>query len=202
MRVLLPWHIDYLPWYAFGGYWAITWLRVKRTKETEKSADRLITVGVIALAFVLMFYRWPPIAAFDLRFVPAEPLIAYGGVLLASLGAAVAIWARYCLGQNWSARVTLKEGHRLIRSGPYRWVRHPIYTGMLLGAVGRAFTVGELRAVVGVLLILAAHSRKAAREEGMLTREFGEEYTAYRHSTGFLFPRLRRAGMDYPAARS
>lgn len=86
--------------------------------------------------------------------------------------------------------VTLKEGHQLISTGPYGFARHPIYTGMLLGTVGTALVVGEWRGVLAVVMLLAAHSRKAMREELMLTTEFGEEYTAYRQKTGFLFPRL------------
>src|SRR5215813_9285698 len=71
------------------------------------------------------------------------------------------IWARYCLGEFWSARVALKEGHQLIRTGPYAFVRHPIYTGMLVATIGTALVVGEWRAVLAILLLVAAHSRKA-----------------------------------------
>jgi len=102
----------------------------------------------------------------------------------------VAIWARYSLGAYWSARVTLKEGHQLIRSGPYALVRHPIYTGMFLAALGTALVGGEWRGILALLLLITAHARKAFREESLLSREFGEEYTNYRRSTGFLFPRL------------
>ena len=76
-------------------------------------------------------------------------------------------------------------------------MRHPIYTGMLLGCAGTALVVGEWRGVLAVALLLAAHSRKALREERLLTTEFGEEYVAYRRSTGFLFPRFWGGlGMD------
>jgi protein-S-isoprenylcysteine O-methyltransferase Ste14 len=108
------------------------------------------------------------------------------------LGTAIAIWARYCLGEYWSARVTLKEDHKLIRTGPYAYVRHPIYTGMLLGMIGAALVVGEWRGLVAVLLALGAHSRKAAREEALLTTEFGSEYLDYRRHTGALFPQFWR----------
>lgn len=203
MTALMPWHIDLLPWYVFGAYWAITWLRVKRTRTAEKSADRLATVAVMALAFVLLFYDWPRSGPLRLRFVSSATWVAWAGILITSLGVAVAIWARHCLGEYWSARVTLKEGHQLIRSGPYRFVRHPIYTGMLLAALGRALTLGEWRGVLAAVLVLAAHSRKALREEGLLASEFGEEYASYRRSTGFLFPQFWvRSGMDTPAGHS
>jgi len=197
------WHIALIPWYAFAAYWVITALRVKRTKARETSVDRLLTVVVVVAAYALLFEPWIRIGPLGLRFLPPDLWIAYMGIAVSFVGAGIAIWARYCIGEYWSARVTLKEGHQLIRSGPYAYVRHPIYTGMLLACVGTALVVGEWRGVLAVFLLLAAHSRKAMREESMLTREFGEQYTAYRQSTGFLFPRLwGRAGMDTPTSRS
>lgn len=194
MKTLTLWQLEVYPWYVFAAYWGITWLRVKRTKAREKSADRLITLVVVLLAYCLLFAQWLRMGPLRLRFVPEEAWIGWAGVVLTWVGTAVAIWARYCLGEYWSARVTLKEGHQLIRSGPYKYVRHPIYTGMLLACVGAALVVGEWRGVLAVVLLLAAHSRKALREERLLTTEFGDDYTSYRRSTGFLFPRLRASG--------
>ncbi len=203
MRAMLPWQLDLIPWYIFGAYWLITWLRVKHSKTTESLASRLVTIIPMVLAFELLFSDLPRIGLLRLRFTPADAWIAWLGFGVTSLGVAIAIWARYCIGEYWSSRVTLKEGHRIIRSGPYQFVRHPIYTGMLLGAIGRALTIGEWRAILGVVLVLGTHWRKARREESLLTAEFGEEYAAYRRSTGFLFPRLSPAvGMDTHNARS
>lgn len=187
MRLTL-WQIELIPWYVMAAYWLITSLTAKRTKVREKSMDRLITLVVVVLAYELLFANWPRVAPLQQRFVPPEAWIAWTGIALTCVGIAIAIWARYCLGVYWSARVTLKEDHRLIRSGPYAFVRHPIYTGMLLGTVGAALVAGEWRGVLAVALLLAAHSRKALREEALLTTEFGEEYASYRRSTGFLFP--------------
>ena len=184
------WQMEVIPWYIFTAYWLITWLKVKPTKAREKSADRLATVVVVVVAYELLFGKWLSIGPLRQRFVPQEVWIAWAGIALTWVGTAFAIWARYCIGEYWSARVTLKEGHQLIRSGPYAYVRHPIYTGMLLGCIGAALVVGEWRGIVAVVLLLAAHSRKALREESLLTQEFGEEYAAYRRSTGFLFPHL------------
>lgn len=190
MKTLSLWQMELIPWYIFAGYWAITWLNVKRTKARERSWDRVVTVVVVVFAYDLIFAKWLRLGPLQRRFVPQDEWIAWAGITLTWAGTAIAIWARYSIGEYWSARVTLKEGHRLIRSGPYAYVRHPIYTGMLLGCVGAALVVGEWRGVVAVLLLLAAHSRKALREESLLTQEFGDEYIAYRRSTGFLFPHL------------
>lgn len=197
MKTLTLWQLELIPWYVFAAYWCISSFRTNRTKATEKSADRLITIAVVVAAYELLFASSLRIGPLRLRFIPDEHWIAWAGIAFTWFGVAIAIWARYCLGVFWSTRVTLKEGHQLIRSGPYAFIRHPIYTGMLLGSIGAALVVGEWRGVVAVLLLLAAHSRKALREERLLTQEFGETYLSYRQSTGFLFPRLwRRSGMD------
>ena len=164
MKSLTLWQVALIPWYVFAGFWAITALRVKPSKAREKSRDRLITLVVVVVAFELLFARWLRIGALGMRFVPQKDWIAYVGIALSWLGTIIALWARYCLGEYWSARVTLKEGHQLIRSGPYAFVRHPIYTGMLIACVGTALVVGEWRGLLAVVLLVTAHSRKAVRE--------------------------------------
>ncbi|HTS05899.1 MAG TPA: isoprenylcysteine carboxylmethyltransferase family protein [Candidatus Eisenbacteria bacterium] len=189
MNHLSLWQLELMPWSVFAAYWLVTALRVKRTKEREKSADRLITIVVVVVAYEMLFAHWS-LGPLQLRFVPNESWIAWAGIAITWVGVALAIWARYCLGAYWSARVTLKEGHQLISSGPYAYVRHPIYTGMLVGCIGAALVVGEWRGVLAVILLLLAHSRKAMREESLLTREFGEAYASYKTRTGFLFPKF------------
>jgi protein-S-isoprenylcysteine O-methyltransferase Ste14 len=107
------------------------------------------------------------------------------------LGVAVAIWARYHLAEYWSARVTIKVGHQLIRTGPYARMRHPIYSGLLLATLGTAIALGKWQGVVGLALVLIAYSVKARREESMLGAQFGSAFDEHRRHTGFLIPRLR-----------
>jgi len=190
MKGLTLWQIDMIPWCAFCAYWLITWLLVRRTKVAETRSARFGTILPLFVAFFLLFDRRTSIGPLAWRFVPPDTRIAWAGIVVTALGAAIAIWARYCLGEFWSARVMLKEGHRIIRSGPYAFVRHPIYTGMLTAAIGTGLVVGEWRAIVAVVILLVTHSRKALREESLLMTEFGDEYAAYRNSTGFLFPRI------------
>jgi len=197
------WRIALIPWYVFAAYWAITAFRVRPTKTRERSADRLLTVVVVIVAYELLFTRVLRIGVLGLRFVPPQAWIAYAGIAVSCVGTAISIWARYCLGENWSARVTLKEGHQLIRTGPYAFVRHPIYTGMLVATIGTTLVVGEWRAIAAIVLLIAAHSRKALREERLLTREFGDEYSVYRQHTGFMFPRLGgKSGIAGPAGQN
>jgi protein-S-isoprenylcysteine O-methyltransferase Ste14 len=105
-----------------------------------------------------------------------------------ALGLGFAVAARAWLGRNWSAEVTIKQNHELVRSGPYTIVRHLIYTGMLLELVGTALSVGKWRALVGLVLIVAALLRKLSIEERFMSEQFGEAYARYRAEVPGLIP--------------
>jgi hypothetical protein len=92
--------------------------------------------------------------------------LAATGVALTWIGIAIALWARWHLGQYWSARVTIKEDHKLIRTGPYAYFRHPIYSGIDLAAVGGALAIDEWRCVAGVGLIVLGYWIKARMHVG------------------------------------
>jgi protein-S-isoprenylcysteine O-methyltransferase Ste14 len=184
------WQLTLVPWYAFPVYFGISALRVKPTKIGEDPAKRLMHVVPLVLAAFLLFSRGLRFGALGERFVPPIAAVAYGGIALTFLGAAFALWARYCLGEYWSSRVTLKVDHRIIRNGPYAYIRHPLYTGMLTAIAGTALVLGEWRGVIALLLALGAFWRKASTEEALLSSEFGDQYAEYRRQTGFLTPRF------------
>jgi len=100
----------------------------------------------------------------------------------------VAIWSRFYIGRNWSATVTVKEGHELIRSGPYSVVRHPIYSGFLLALLGTAIYMGQVRGLVAVGLAMIVWKIKSLREESFMQSEFGEQYVQYRRHVKGLVP--------------
>lgn len=191
MNATTLWNLEAAPWYALGVYWAVSALRVKPTKVKEGAGGRLLHTGVMALTFLLLASHRLDVGFLAWRFVPESSSLRDFGIFLTFVGAAIAIWARYCLGQYWSARVTLKIDHRLIRSGPYAYVRHPLYSGLLLAMAGTALVVGEWRAVIAVLVALIEFSRKASKEEALLTTEFNDDYQEYRKQAGFLTPRFR-----------
>lgn len=187
---LTLWQVELLPWYAFLIAWLIGALRVKPTKAAEPLTTRLFTGLALGAAFVLLFNQSWAFGVLRNRMWPMRPAIEWTGIALTSAGAAIAIWARIILGANWSAKVTLKVGHELIRSGPYAYVRHPIYSGLLLAMIGTALEIGEWRGLPPILLVAIAHSLKAGREEQLLTKEFGDQYLEYRRRTGSLVPRF------------
>jgi protein-S-isoprenylcysteine O-methyltransferase Ste14 len=96
------------------------------------------------------------------------------------LGLAVAIWSRGTLAGNWSATVTFKQGHELVQTGPYRFVRHPIYTVILLMILGSVIAVGRLQSSFGFLIVCIGFWIKLKQEESLMLLHFPNEYPAYR----------------------
>ena len=190
MPSLTLWQINLCAWYVFLIVWGVAAIKRKPDKAAEPIAARLLYGAYFVFGFALLFSRNFQFGALRQRFMPQTHWIAIAGVVLTYAGAAVAIWARFILADNWSARITLKVGHQLIRSGPYAYVRHPIYSGILLAALGTAILVGEWRGLLAVAMVTIAFSMKAKREEAYMNAEFGESYAHYRQSTGFLVPRV------------
>jgi len=187
---LTLWQIEMWPWYAFGIYWLVTAFRVKSTQSSEPPAARLFTMAVIGLAFALLFSHHFQGSVLGERFLARNIAIERAGVVMTYLGAAIGIWARTILGRNWSAEVSLKVDHQLIRSGPYAYVRHPIYTGILLAITGTAIVIGEWRGLLAIVLAGVGLGLKARREEALMISVFGTQYQQHRQDTGFLLPRL------------
>jgi protein-S-isoprenylcysteine O-methyltransferase Ste14 len=103
---------------------------------------------------------------------------------------AFAISARWHIGGNWSANVTIKEDHKLIRTGPYAHIRHPIYTGILLAALGTVIAIGEYRGLASLVLLTVGFIFKAKRKEDFLSSEFGAAFEEHKRHTEFFLPRF------------
>src|SRR5215467_9138870 len=175
-------------WLALAAFWAITAVRAKRSIRRESSTSRLYHLLLMTTAFALLFSQDLRIGQLGLRIVPASPESAYGGLALAGLGAAFAIWARSTLGTNWSATVTVKENHSFTHQGPYQLVRHPIYAGGLLAMLGTAVVYGEAGCFVAVALAFVGWWLKARIEEEFMTQQFGEDYRRYQKDVKQLIP--------------
>jgi protein-S-isoprenylcysteine O-methyltransferase Ste14 len=177
-------------WILFALYWLVSALNRKKTKKRESWAQRMRYVLPLVAAFWLLsrpeaHYGW-----LGARFVPDTPATEWIGVLLTAAGVGIALWARWHLGANWSGVVTLKEGHELIRTGPYRAIRHPIYTGILLAILGSVVGLGEVRGLVAMAVAWFSFYLKARREESFLEQEFGPGFEAHTKGTGMFLPRF------------
>jgi protein-S-isoprenylcysteine O-methyltransferase Ste14 len=183
-------HIVRALWAFFALYWFVASFGVNKMRKREPWGQRLpfllIFVGICYLAEM----AGERLGISDRRFVPSQPWIEWLGVALTAAGIGFAIWARNHIGKYWSASVSLREGHELIRSGPYARIRHPIYSGMLLAAAGTTLCSGKYGALIVLGFALIAVVEKAKKEEALLAGEFGPAFDEHRHRTGFLLPRL------------
>jgi protein-S-isoprenylcysteine O-methyltransferase Ste14 len=177
-------------WTALGLVWVVGALFAKRDVYIEPWWSRVGHLTPLLVAAVLVFT--PPLgerfAWAEATFLP-EPLGPVG-LAITVVGVAFTIWARVVLGNLWSGRVTLKEGHRLVKTGPFAFTRHPIYTGALTAGVGTALADGRIRVALGLALAAFAFVRKIGVEEGVLAKEFGQEHAEYRARVARLVPFL------------
>ena len=164
----------------------------KAIEQQESLAKRLFAYWLPLLIAVLLLGPgdWFGHSLLREQFVPHTTLVYSGGLLLAVSGAALAIFSRAMLGRNWSATIQLKQGHELITSGPYRLVRHPIYTGLLLLFLGNAVMVGDWRGLLAVAIVFVSFWRKFRLEETWLAGHFGESYRLYQARTKALIPAI------------
>jgi len=185
------------PWSAFGVYWVAAATRRKSPasgaapQTGEPHLFRVLRLSILAVTFALLFWQRLAIGFLGLRFVPASPALSWAGFLATLAGFGIATWARIHLGQYWSDKVVIQSGHQLIRTGPYAYRRHPIYSGVLLGVLGTAVVLGEWRGLIAFALLLTNYAIKARREDRLLAASFGEQFHEHRRRAGFLFPRLR-----------
>lgn len=148
-------------WCAFGVYWVAAGLSGKKAQTHESPVYRFVRLGILTLVFLLLFWSRTAVGILGRRFAPDTPLVSYVGFAATLVGLTIAMWARIHLGQYWSDKVVLKVDHQLIRTGPYANMRHPIYSGVLLGVLGTALVVGEWR---GLLAFLMSSHRPGATQ--------------------------------------
>lgn len=174
-------------WLIFTLYWSISARNSAPARSGESSWSRQIHLILVNGALVLLFL---PIPGLTHRLLPANSLVTGVGLTIEAAFVLFAIWARRHLGRNWSGEVRIAAGHTLVRSGPYRFVRHPIYTGVLGMYLGTAVVSGEIHAILALLIVVLAYVRKIRLEERVLTDVFGGTYGSYQNDTWAIVPLL------------
>ena len=176
-------------WVGWLAYWAIAARGAKPRQWHEPLRAQWLHNALVWLGVIILVVPRATPAILAAPFLPPSAIGAALGLALTALGLGIAIAARIYLAGNWSAAVEIKEGHALIRSGPYRYVRHPIYSGLLLALLGTAVALDRWRAVLAFALIFVALLLKSRHEENGLRRAL-PDYATYTRETAALIPFL------------
>jgi protein-S-isoprenylcysteine O-methyltransferase Ste14 len=161
--------------------------RSRSRTGTKQDKSTLLVVWVVIVASVVagvyVARRWPAAA------LPQGQVFAFAGVILFAAGLVLRWWAIITLGRFFTVDVVVEKDHEVVERGPFRLVRHPSYTGVLLAFVGFALTLRNWAALVIVLLpIFAVFVRRMNVEEEALSRALGARYTDYMRRTKRLVP--------------
>jgi protein-S-isoprenylcysteine O-methyltransferase Ste14 len=186
----------YLPWFAWGVTWTLAAVWANKTVAgagvSRQATYRVFTTFGFVLLLVFVVGAKRPSPLFDILFqrhwtTPMD--VQWAMVGLASLGLLFCWWARLHLGALWSGRITPKEGHRVVDTGPNRLVRHPIYTGILTAALATMVLKGTTSSILGAALLAIGYWLKARLEESFLREELGAaDYDAYAARVPMLVP--------------
>lgn len=171
-------------WLLFWGYWLVAALN---SKTSIGRTPRYLGVRLAAAAVVVVLIRTNVLNARN--FFLTDPALQAVGLALFALGLGIAVWARVYLGRNWGMPMSEKEQPELVTSGPYRYVRHPIYSGIILALIGTALGIGVVFLVIAALTG-AYFIYSATVEDETMARRFPAAYPDYKRSTRMLVPFL------------
>jgi protein-S-isoprenylcysteine O-methyltransferase Ste14 len=173
-------------WLAWLIYWVAMAFRTKRTLER----GGFFGYRLVALGLVVVLIAAGRIAHVSPQSSLWQTTVALGIITdcMVLAGAAFSVWARITLGRNWSGEVTFKQDHELIESGPYALARHPIYTGLIVMALGTAINYGYAIGFVLFFSICGAGWWKAREEEQIMTKHFPDAYPDYKRRVRALIP--------------
>ena len=174
-------------WAAFSIYWSAASKDSAPTKWSESVWSRQFHLFLVNVALLLLVV---PVPGLTRRFLPESRIFIVAGLIIQAAFIFFAVWARRHLGSNWSGEVRVASGHQLVRSGPYRYIRHPIYTAVLGMYCGTALVSGQIHAPIALIVVILAYWRKIRMEERAMAEAFGAEHEEYRRDTWALVPLL------------
>jgi len=172
--------------------WVLSWVLAARwsgaTVVRQSRRDRLLHGVFMWAGSLLLFFPPAAIGPLGTPIFTSSASLAWAAVALALLGLGWTWWARIHLGRLWSSSVTLKADHALVRSGPYRITRHPIYTGLLIAFVATALLRDNAAGALGLVLLSFGLRLKVGQGEQLLSQHFGAAYLQYRAQVSALLP--------------
>jgi protein-S-isoprenylcysteine O-methyltransferase Ste14 len=182
-------------WLLIALFWVTAEIRLIRKAavdnqdiiDGENRSQRwlwLSVIGSVCLAMVFKTLAWLPI---PIEYLPRQSL----ALLIFAIGLGVRYWAVLTLGRFFSTHVLIQNQHQLITAGPYRWIRHPAYTGLLIACAGAGLAMGDVFALLMLTILpFLAFKSRIAMEEQKLIKQFGSQYLEYLNKTYKLLPLL------------
>lgn len=181
--MLIPVFITLFFWVTFVIYWVVNIYRINKKTFIQEIQGFLSLAGTAVIVY-LPIHFW----ILGNKVLPGNTKISIIGVLVCGVGILFAVWAREFLGKNWSAAITLQKEHQLIKNGPYGIVRHPMYTGLLLGLIGSSIVIGAVWGFLVTILLILGIIGKIKGEEKLLLKNFPKEYPSYKQKVKALMP--------------
>ena len=170
-------------WVIFWLYWLVSALTAKASRG---GWSQFAVARILLIVLVIYFIRENWIGGGRSGVVHSVALAGVGLALWAA-GLGVAVWARLYIGRNWGMPMTRREHPELVTTGPYRYIRHPIYSGIILAFAGTALAT-TLAALVAVAVMAGFFVFSASREERFLAKEFPDQYPEYKAHSKMLIP--------------
>ena len=174
-------------WIVFWLYWIISAFGTKRNIKSRLGRFVRIRLGFFVLIIILFHILNVRSYSFQNRIATNNELLLSVGFIIFLSGLLIAIWARINLGKNWGMPMSIKQDPELVTSGPYRYIRHPIYTGILLAMIGSSLTSSIFWLIIfalsGIYFVCSA-----LQEEKLMMKQFPKVYPSYKSKTKMLIP--------------
>lgn len=176
-------------WIILWLLWLITSFFQKRSKEKPPLLARMFYSGLFAISIFLLLFS-SRIYILNYIIIYVSTLVNILAIIFSISGLIICIYSRIILGSNWSKDVMIKKDHQLITKGPYKYIRHPIYTGLLMLYLGTMLAIGNVGSVLGFIILAFSFYLKANEEENLMIKNFGERYILYQRETKKFLPYL------------
>ena len=170
--------------------WNQAWTSSERKSYHTKR--ELLTTGVFSLLLLTLYVAWMSSSILNFATITSPVTVQYIGCILAVLGVLLLGWVHHHLGKNFSPHLELREEHTLIQSGPYQYIRHPMYTSGFLYLVGSGLLAANWLVLMGpTLAFFVLVQMRISDEEKMLQQRFGQHWKSYKAKTGRFFISLK-----------